>query len=104
MSPVPPCQQAILLADLGPEGPNPLFLQSISVLWHTNAFLIAPQCPHVYLFMILTWRPFVCAPVPCSHPHLLHPHADSHPSYRCLPDHIPIAYLCLRPCSSILYK
>src|SRR5882724_5000291 len=80
--------------DLGPEGPNPLFLQSISVLWCTNALLIAPQCPHVYLFSIPTWRPFVCAPVPCSHPCLLYHHADSRPSYRCLQDHILIACAC----------
>src|SRR5882724_7536194 len=89
---------------LGPEGPNPLFLQYISVLCHANASLIALQCLHVYLFLIPTWRPIVCTPVPCSHPHLLHPHVDSCPSYRCLLDHILITSLCLRPCSSILYK
>src|SRR5882724_8281945 len=94
MSPVPPCQQAILLADLGPEGPNPLFLQSISVLWHANAFLIAPQCPHMYLFPIPTRRLIVCAPVPCSHPCLLHLNVDSHPIDRCIPDHVPIACAC----------
>ena len=37
----------------------------------------------------------MCAPVPCLHPHLPHPHVDSHPSYRCLPDLVPIDYLCL---------
>src|SRR5882724_10461452 len=88
----------------GPEGPNPLFFQSISILLHANVLLIVLQCPHAYLFSILTWRQIVCAPVPCSHPHLLHPHADSCLSYRCLPDHILIANLCLQPCGSILFK
>src|SRR5882724_6342712 len=69
-----------------------------------NAFLIALQCPHVYLFSILTQRPIVCAPVPCSHLRPLHPHVDSCPSYRCLPDHVPIVYLYLQPGGSILYK
>jgi len=50
---------------------------------------------------ILIQRPIACAPVPCSHPHLLHPHVDSHPSYRCCLEHVLIAYLCLRPCGSI---
>src|SRR5882724_12872032 len=95
----PPC--ATSLEDLGPEVPNPLFLQSISFLWHTNALLIALQCLHVYLFSIPTRRPFVCTPVPSSHPRLLHPHADSRPSYRCLQDLVPISYLCLLPCGSI---
>src|SRR5882724_7487064 len=97
-------RQVTYPAALGPEGPNPLFLRSISVLWCANAFLVALQCPHAYLFSIPTRRPFVCIPVPCSHPHLLHLHADSCPSYRCPLDLILIAYLCLRPCGSISYK
>jgi len=87
-----------------PEGPNPLFTQSISILLHANTFMIAPQCLYTYLFLIPTQRPIVCAPVSCLHLRPLHPHVDSRPSYRCLLDHILIAYLYLRPSSSILYK
>src|SRR5882724_10909479 len=93
-----------LAVALGPEGPNPLFLRSISVLWCANAFLAASLCLHAYLFSIPTRRPFICIPVPGSHPRLLHLHVDSHHSYRCPPDFVPIAYLCLRPCGSISYK
>jgi len=88
----------------GPEGPNPLFFQSISILLHANALLIVLQCPHVYLFFDPNSEANCMHPVPCLHPLLLHPHSDSHPSYRCLPDSIPIAYLCLWLCGSIPYK
>ena len=42
-----------------------------------------------------------CALFASPSPHI---HVNSHPSYRCLPDPIPIAYMCLQPCGSILYK
>src|SRR5882724_4325238 len=80
--------------DLVPEGSNPLFFQSISILLCANSFLIAPQCPHAYLSSILIWRPIGCTPVPCSHPRLLQPHVDSCSSYRCLLDSILIACDC----------
>src|SRR5882724_9309267 len=88
-----------LATDLGPEGPHPLYFQSISILLHANASLIALQCSYVYLLSFPTQRPIVCAPVPCSHPHLFHPHADSHHSYRYPPASVPIAYMSLRPCA-----
>src|SRR5882724_13521227 len=83
--------------------PTLFIFPSIVTIWHANTSLAAPQGLYAYLFLIPTWRPILCALVPCLHPHLLHPHVDSHPSYRCLPDHIPIVYLCLQPYSSILY-
>src|SRR5882724_11543481 len=77
--------------------PALFIFQSISILLHDNTPLISPQCLYAYLFSIPTQRPIVCAPVPCSHPSLLHPHADSHPSYRCLQDHVPIDYCACDP-------
>src|SRR5882724_9955313 len=73
--------------------PTLFIFQSISILLHANTSLIAPQCSYVYLFSTLPRSPIVCAPVPCSHPCLLHPHADSCPSYRCLQASAPIAYM-----------
>src|SRR5882724_7427014 len=84
--------------------PTLFIFQYISIILPANTSLVALQCSYAYLFSILTWRPIVCTPVPCSHPHPLHPHVDSCHSYRCLPDHVPIADLCLQPCGSILYK
>src|SRR5882724_5445039 len=72
----------------------------VPTLFSFNLFLSYDM----YLFSIPTWRLIVCAPVPCSHPCLLHPHVDSRPSYRCLPDYVPIAYLYLQPGGSIPYK
>src|SRR5882724_6219711 len=77
--------------------------QSILIL-HANTSMIALQCSYTYPFSILTQRPIVCAPVPLSHPCLLHPHVDSCPSYRCFPASVLIAYMPLHPCGSILYK
>src|SRR5882724_8905271 len=104
MPPAPPHWQATYPADLGPEGPNPLFFQSISILLHANASLIALQWSYMCLSLFLTWRLIVCAPVPCLHPSLLHPHVDSCPSYRYPPVSVLIAYMSLQPCGSILYK
>src|SRR5882724_3417146 len=75
--------------------PTLFIFQSISILLHANTSLIAMQCLYMYLFLIPTWRLIVCTPVPGLHPHLFHPHADSHPSYRCIPDSVLKAYLCL---------
>src|SRR5882724_3012761 len=86
------------------RGSTLFIFQSISISWHANTPLITPQYSYAYLFSIPTWRLIVCTPVPCSHPSPLHPHADSLHSYRCLPDLIQIAYMCLQPCGSILYK
>ena len=99
---MPPHQQTPYLVDLGPEGPNPPYFQAI--LLHANASLLAPQWPYAYLFSFLTRRPIVCDPVPCLHPHPLHLHVDSHPSYRYPSVSIPIVYRSLQPCGSILYK
>src|SRR5882724_1183488 len=100
-----PCAtHATSSADLGPEGPNPLFFQSISILLHANASLIAPQWSYAYLFSFPTWRPIICTPVPCLHPHLFHPHADSRPSYRYSLASVLIEYMSLQPCGSILYQ
>src|SRR5882724_1592636 len=93
-----------LATDLGPEGPNPLFFQSISILLYTNASLIALQQSYTSLCSFLTWRPIVCAPVPCTHPCLFHPHADSQPSYRYPLASILIVYMSLKLCVPILYK
>jgi len=60
--------------------PTLFIFQSISILLHADASLIAPQCLYVYLFLILTRRPIVCSPVPCLHPSLLYPHAVSCPT------------------------
>src|SRR5882724_10712395 len=90
--------------DLGPEGPNPCSFHSISILSNANASLIALQSPPAPLCPFPIQTPFVCAPVPCSHPCLPLLHADSRPSHRGAPDLVPIAYLCLRPCGSISYK
>src|SRR5882724_9632130 len=65
---------------------------SIFIILHANTSLAALQGSYAYLFSIPTQRLIVCTLVPCSHPHPLHPHADSFPSYRCLPSHVPIAY------------
>src|SRR5882724_9590056 len=75
--------------------PTLFIFSSIFIILHANTSLAAPQGSYVYLFLIPTWRPIVCTLVPCSHPHPLHPHADSHPSYRCLPDHVLMVHLCL---------
>src|SRR5882724_3663473 len=104
MSPTPPCRLITYLVDLGPEGPNPCSFQSISILLHANASLIALQSSSTSLCSFLTRNPFVCAPVPCSHPCSFQPHADSRPSYRCSLVPVPIAYASLRPCGSGLYK
>src|SRR5882724_1059935 len=100
---MPARQQATYVADLGPEGSNPLSFQSISILLCANASLIALQLASVSLCSFLTQSLFVCAPVSCSHPRLFHPHVDSHPSYRYSPVPILIAYVSLRPCGSSLY-
>src|SRR5882724_9739649 len=101
---MPPRRSITYPVDLGPEGPNPRSLHSISILLHANASLIAPQASSASLCSFLTQTPFVCPPVPCSHPHSFQPHADSRPSYRCSPVSIPIAYVSLRPCGCSLYK
>ena len=72
----PHTTQASSLVDLGPEGSNPPSLPSISILLHANASLIALQQLCTYLLSFLTQRLIVCAPVPCLHPHLFHPHVD----------------------------
>src|SRR5882724_1391649 len=100
----PHSTQATSLADLRCEGLNPLFFQSISILLHANASLIALQWSYTYLFSILTWRLIVCTLVPCSHPHRFHPHVDSCPSCRYSPASVLIAYGSLQPCGSIPYK
>src|SRR5882724_638457 len=100
---MPPRWQATYPEDLGPEGSNPLSFQSISILLHANASLIAPQLASTSLCSFLTRSLFACAPVSCSHPCLFHPHADSCPSYRYSPVPVPIAYMSLRPCSSSIY-
>src|SRR5882724_3232932 len=99
-----PHQQATWPVYLGPEGPNSLSFQSIFILLCANTSLIAPQWLYTYLFSFLTWSPIVCTPVPCSHPCLLHPHADSCHSYRYSLASVPIAYMSMQPCGSILYK
>src|SRR5882724_5897133 len=90
---MPPSRQA----DLGPVGSNPLSFQSISILLHTNASLIAPQLSSTSLCSFPTQSPVVCTPVPCSHPHLFHLHADSRPSYSYSLVSVPIAYVPLQP-------
>src|SRR5882724_3429858 len=97
MSPMPPCWSITYPVDLGPEGPNPCSFQSISILLHANTSLIAPQASSASLCSFPTRTPFVCTPVPCSHPHV-----DSCPSYRCSPVFAPIVYVSLRPCGSSL--
>ena len=81
-----------------------LFSPNLFILLHANASLIAPQWSYTYLFSFPTWRPNVCTLVPCLHPCLLHPHADSCISYRYPPDSILIAYGFLQPCGTIFYK
>jgi len=81
-----------------------LFLSNIFSFYGMLFFLITLQCLYVSMFLILTWRPIVCTPVPCSHPCLLHPHADSHHSYRCLLDSVPIALLVPVTLCSISYN
>src|SRR5882724_9318651 len=81
-----------------------LFSPNLFILLHANASLIAPQWSYTYLFSFPIWRPILCAPVPCSQPCLLHPHAASHPSYRYPLASILIAYVSLQPCGSILYQ
>src|SRR5882724_8869533 len=103
MSPVPPRPSITYSVDLGPEGPNPCSFHSISILLHANASLIDPQSSSVSLCSFPTRTPFVCAPVPCSHPCSFQPHVDSCPSYRCSLVPIMIAYVSLRPCGSSLY-
>src|SRR5882724_12005017 len=100
---MPPCQSITYPVDLGPEDPNPRSFQSISILLHANASLIAPQSSPVSLCSFLTRTPFVCAPVPCLHPCSFQLHVDSRPSYRCSPVPVLIAYVSLRPCGSSLY-
>jgi len=64
--------------------PNPLFLQSNSVIWHAKLSLMLPQCLHA-LPVTPDLGPIVCAPVPCyAFLIFLYPHAGSHPSYRYL--------------------
>src|SRR5882724_5259128 len=101
---MPPRQSITYPVDLGPEGPNPRSFHSISILLCPNASLIAPQSSSASLCSFLTQTPFVCAPVPCSHPRSFQPHVDSCPSYRCSPVPILIAYVSLQPCGSGLYK
>src|SRR5882724_12999899 len=101
---MPPHRQDTYPAILGPGGSNPHSFQSISILLHANASLVTPQWSYAYLFSFLTWRLIVCAPVPCLHLHLFHPHVDSCPSYRYPLASVPIAYVSLQPCGSILYK
>src|SRR5882724_4550218 len=102
---MPPHRSITYPVDLGPEGPNPRSFHSISILLNANASLIAPQLSSVSLCSFLTRTPFVCAPVPCLHPHSFQPHVDSCPSYRCSPVSTLIAYISLRPCCcSSLYK
>src|SRR5882724_1563194 len=100
---MPPHRSAPGTVDLGPEGPNPRSFHSISILLHANASLIALQLSPTSLCSFPTRTPFVCAPVPCSHPRSFQLHLDSCPSYRCSPVPVPIAYVSLRPCSSSLY-
>src|SRR5882724_3323562 len=69
--------------------PTLCIFPSIFIILHANTSLAAPQGLYVYLFSIPTQRPIVCALVPCSHPHPLHPHADSCPSYR----HPPVSHI-----------
>ena len=83
---------------------NPLYFHSISITLCANASFLAPWWPYTYLFSFPTWRLIVCAPVPCLHPSPLHLHVDSCPSYRYPSVSIPIAYVSLQPCGSILYK
>src|SRR5882724_2898194 len=73
--------------------PTLFIFPSIFIILHANTSLAALQGSYMYLFLIPTWRLIVCTLVPCLHPHPLHPHADSCPSYRHPPDHIPIAYV-----------
>src|SRR5882724_9827245 len=82
----------------GRPGSNPLSFQSISILLCANTSLIALQLSSVSLCSFPTWSPFVCAPVPCLHPCLFHPHADSHLSDRYSLVSILIAYTSQRPC------
>src|SRR5882724_116869 len=100
---MPPRRSITYPVDLGPEGPNPRSFQSISILLHANTSLIALQSSPTSLCSFLTRTPFVCAPVPCSHPHSFQLHVDSPPSYRHSPVPIPIAYMSLQPCGSSLY-
>src|SRR5882724_3354640 len=100
---MPPRRLITYPVDLGPEGPKPHSFHSISILLHANASLIAPQLSPMSLCSFLTRTPFVCAPVPCSHPHSFQLHVDSCPNYRCSPVPVPIAYMSLRPCGSSLY-
>jgi len=67
-------------------------------------FLLLRSClMHLYAHSWL--RAWLYAPLyPVLIPTSFHPHVDSRHSYRCLPDSIPIAYLCLWPCGSIPYK
>src|SRR5882724_10131949 len=101
---MPPHQSITYPVDLGPEGPNPHSFHSISILLHANAALIAPQSSSASLCSFPTQTPFLCTPVPCSHPRSFQPHADSCPSYRCSPVFALIVYVSLQPCGSGLYK
>src|SRR5882724_6698325 len=85
----------------GTLGSQSCFFQSIFILLNANASLIAPQWSYKYLFPFPTWRPIVCIPVPCSHPHLFHPHAESHISYRYSP--VPVLIVCV-PSTLWLYS
>src|SRR5882724_8789105 len=100
---MPPRRSITQPVDLGPEGPNPRSFQSIPILLHTNTSLIALQSSPTSLCSFPTWTPFVCAPVPCSHPCSFQLHADSRPSYRYSPVPVLIAYVSLQPCGSSLY-
>src|SRR5882724_6034924 len=84
--------------------PTLFFFQSISTLLYANASLIALQWSYAYLFSFPTQRSIVCTLVLYPYPHLLHPNADSCPSYRYPLASVPIAYVSLQPCGSILYK
>src|SRR5882724_6391067 len=90
---MPPRRSITYPVDLGPEGPNPHSFQSISILLHANTSLIAPQVSSASLCSFLTWTPFVCTPVPCSHPCSFQPHADSCPSINVLRS-FPREYMC----------
>jgi len=80
-----------------------LFILNLFSL-HANTSLIALQQSYAYLFSFPTWRPIVFTPVLCSHPHLFHLHVDSRLSYRYPPASVPIVYVSLWSCGSVLYK
>ena len=79
--------------DLG--GLTLFIFHSIFILWHAYTFVDCSAVLVCVPVLTSTWRLIVCAPVPCSPLCPLHPHVDSHPSYKCPLDPVLIAYLCL---------